>query len=571
MKVAKNMDSVFANSTQDELDFDVLFPDDDTIIDFVAGVDESGIPLTGPDFDYTSILKEADMLEDADDEDEREGKVAHNGTPEGSKDVDLKVGGEVGDGKEVSGKEKSAESEAHDMEKLGSETAQQVAIQKAMEIGAKKFADKECCKENFEYEGYEELIEAVVNGFMSDEEIMSENASQIAMNTADYLIESLNEGCSCGNPDCDGRCGKTDPDNKGNMEGVKSEVIDRETKGCASKPFEDQDDSDLRDGKAKRDNSNIEGIATRIIGAAMESTVDGDLDKVMDNVDDDSDIETMNKDIVPDSVQDNTDANKIDLDIKNTQESAYVDEKYKALIGGMKDGLQKLALADAMNESVIEIAAAVYEASAENDVPFNECEGYSTVVEAVIAAMPEDLINSENATSFALEAADYICSESGKSNVPTNKNSAAKKGIASSVGNFVKGHKKAVAGAAIGAGALTAAGIAAKKIHDKKKAAAQNQEEVKENYEYEEYKDLVEAVIAGFTEEEIMAENASEMACAVADILIEKAEDMGDLVTNDDDDDDIESIAANDDPKISLAYDYDDDELIDMVVNDTEL
>ena len=43
------------------------------------------------------------------------------------------------------------------------------------------------------------------------------------------------------------------------------------------------------------------------------------------------------------------------------------------------------------------------------------------------------------------------------------------------------------------------------------------------------------------------------------------------VIDNDDDDDDIESIAGNNDPKINLAYDYDDDELIDMVANDSQL
>ena len=49
MKVAKNMDSVFANCTSDELDFDLMFDEDDSLIDAVCGVNEAGIPWTGPD------------------------------------------------------------------------------------------------------------------------------------------------------------------------------------------------------------------------------------------------------------------------------------------------------------------------------------------------------------------------------------------------------------------------------------------------------------------------------------------------------------------------------------------
>ena len=92
---------------------------------------------------------------------------------------------------------------------------------------------------------------------------------------------------------------------------------------------------------------------------------------------------------------------------------------------------------------------------------------------------------------------------------------------------FVGKHKKAVG---IGAGALAvgaSAAIAAKKIHDKKKAAAQNQEQVKENYEYDEYAGLLEAVINGFmSEEEIMSENANEIAIATADYMIKNVDSL---------------------------------------------
>ena len=715
MKAAKNMDSVFANCTQDELDFDVLFADDDTIIDFIAGVDEAGIPLTGPDFDYTAILAEAeDMLKDPDDEKEREGKVTHNNAPEGSKDVDLEVGAEVGDGKEVTGKEKSGESEAHDMVKLGSETAKNVAVQKAMEIAAKKFADKECCKENSEYEGYEELIEAVVNNIMSEEEIMSENANEMAIATADYLIKECEDQAA--------RDGKVDPDNKGNIEGVKGEVIDQQTKGAATgDPIADDCDQAARDGKVAPD-KNVEGVANRIMGAALENA-SGDIHKDIETQTLDAGVESMNKDIVPDDVRANTDTNKIEPDVVNTQEATthedHVEDAYKELVGGMKVGLQKLALADAMDESVMETVANICEFAEENNVPFSECTGFETVVESVIAAMSEDQINMENAAQFAIETAEFIIQEykkvpekkakekaeklakraiqsakaKGESEVDkakvdkkgfgemisngtkaaadwvkkhpgkaaavgagaavlgtgaviaakkiADKKKAAKedevkkenyeypeytelieaivgsfteeeamaenasdlacevadymieaqtidckvvngkavetvgskiRNAAGKVGNLAKnnpGKAAAVAGTAAVLG--TGAAIAAKKIADKKKAAKQNQEEVKENYEYEEYKSLVETIINDFTKEEVMAENASEMACTIADILIEKAMDAEDLLTNDDDDADIEAIAGNNDPKVDLHYGYDDDELIDMVASDTNL
>lgn len=50
MEVAKNMDSVFATSADSETDFDVMFDQEDSLIDTVNGVNEAGDPLTGVDF-----------------------------------------------------------------------------------------------------------------------------------------------------------------------------------------------------------------------------------------------------------------------------------------------------------------------------------------------------------------------------------------------------------------------------------------------------------------------------------------------------------------------------------------
>ena len=71
----------------------------------------------------------------------------------------------------------------------------------AVGIAAKKIADKkkaakqnqEEVKENYEYEEYETLVENVIGYFMSEEEIMSENANDIAMATADYFVEHIDE------------------------------------------------------------------------------------------------------------------------------------------------------------------------------------------------------------------------------------------------------------------------------------------------------------------------------------------------------------------------------------------
>ena len=320
----------------------------------------------------------------------------------------------------------------------------------------------------------------------------------------------------------------------------------------------------------------------RSVPASTLESATGDIHKDIETQTLDAGVESMNKDIVPDDVRDNTDANKIEPDVVNTHEAVshedHVEDTYRELVGGMKVGLQKLALANAMDESVIVTAESIYESAEENNIPFNECEGYDNIVEAVVAAMSKDQINMENAVQFVMEAADFIISEGGMRKYKraveknlTKTDEVPKNNVSKSAIDFVKNHKKQIG--AVGAGAALAGGAvyAAKKIADKKKAAKQNQEEVKENYEYEEYTELVEAVIDSFTNEELMSENVSEMACKVADILIEKSMDVEDLITNDDDDADIEAIAGNNDPKVDLHYDYDDDELIDMVVNDTNL
>ena len=46
-----NYDSVFANAAEDIEDFDVMFDQEDDLIDTIVGVDESGVPLTGKNFD----------------------------------------------------------------------------------------------------------------------------------------------------------------------------------------------------------------------------------------------------------------------------------------------------------------------------------------------------------------------------------------------------------------------------------------------------------------------------------------------------------------------------------------
>ena len=99
-EISKNMDSVFDQCTENELDFDVVFDQEDCLIDTVAGVNESGDPVTGSD-DFEVMHQTADEATPKDIEDELgEGHDVDNGAPnpEGTEKAeveDVSVKGEV--------------------------------------------------------------------------------------------------------------------------------------------------------------------------------------------------------------------------------------------------------------------------------------------------------------------------------------------------------------------------------------------------------------------------------------------------------------------------------------------
>ena len=134
MKDAKNMDSVFSNCTDDELMFDILFDDDETIIEALVGTDEMSRLLA------EGLLEEGDDMvgENPDFDYQNDGDASYSEKDaEGTKEVKPEIGGEVGDGKEVSGKENSAEANAHDdkdeAEAIGLNDKQQVKLEDAAE------------------------------------------------------------------------------------------------------------------------------------------------------------------------------------------------------------------------------------------------------------------------------------------------------------------------------------------------------------------------------------------------------------------------------------------------------
>ena len=262
MKDAKNMDSVFSNCTDDELMFDILFDDDETIIEALAGSDvmskllaegllEEGDDMVGenPDFDYQNDGDASYSEKDA----------------EGTKEVKPEIGGEVGDGKEVSGKENSAEANAHDdkdeAEAIGLNDKQQVKLEDAGE-GLLEDDDQ-----------------AEREGEVSDTAIETEAT------TIDTLLNMLEES---DDPiqDCDdsaqrdGKCtGVSD------TEGKNTEVIGAANAGDSKEdPIADPkcpNDGDVRAG-ADTGIKDTEGVKTHVVGAALESgeePEDKDVDK----------------------------------------------------------------------------------------------------------------------------------------------------------------------------------------------------------------------------------------------------------------------------------------------------
>ena len=262
MNAAKNMDSVFAACTESELDFDVMFDDDDSIIDSIAGVDEAGNLLTGEDFDweaFDALGEGEDMVGEKPDFDYPNDEVGSNF--EDSKDRKIEVGGEVGDGKEVSGKENSAESQAYDDTKeiddsIGLNDKQQTSLEggdlgtmdNIKDTEAEKLVCPKCGKNPCECKKVSE-------------------ASRL-----DMILDFLNEEESPIDDPCDcaqraGQAGNGVSDTEGKDQEVIGAAMDGNTK---EDPIADDiDDAEARAGKADPV-QDTEGKDTHAVGAALE-------------------------------------------------------------------------------------------------------------------------------------------------------------------------------------------------------------------------------------------------------------------------------------------------------------
>lgn len=386
MKVAKNMDSVFDNSRQDELEFEVFFDEDDCLIDAVAGVNEAGELYTGPDPEEVLYQKDGDAAYDLKD-------------AEGVVDKKPEIGGEVGDGKEVSGKENSAESKAHDDTK---EVDQAIGLtdkkQTSLESGEIAQCNGDCesvpskaenpIEEDDAKERAGEEVPVGVIATESDEaevdiDIKDDNNNQADPGDTD---EATNESVDemdidiilseefevAQKEDEEARNGKVDPDDVKNVEGVKQEVIDKETKGEANKDaIKDTCDTAARDGKAPTDTQDVEGVSTKVIGAALEAN-----DNVDDLINDDDELVdiVLSDEVVPDSIRDSGSANEIKPDRDNAN-SKGVSESEEVMYKGWRKVTEAVNPSDLVEDDELDIDIdEVNDDSYANDIKYDDDE-----------------------------------------------------------------------------------------------------------------------------------------------------------------------------------------------------
>lgn len=320
MKVADGMDSVFDQATQEEQEFQLMFDDDDTIIDYMAGVDEAGIPLTGPDFDWDSILEGVDddwdvsdvkIPQDKDYNAEKNGdQQATPAQANGVKDAPLEKGGELGNQAMTPG---SAEAHAYDDKKqiddaIGLNDKQQVKLEDA---GEGPLEDDDEAERNGETSDTAvatesapevtdasdvEITESVINALknrsldecaslesriqktikakalqeqraydmlvdavlesMTVEELQSENVNDIVAERVSLAKQRLIENAECC-PKC-----KSNP-----CQCDTAKLDDTITDPC---------DAASREGEAEVDTKNIEGVKTNVFGDALDGKADKD-------------------------------------------------------------------------------------------------------------------------------------------------------------------------------------------------------------------------------------------------------------------------------------------------------
>ena len=271
-----DMDSVFANCTDKELAFDVMFDSDDTLIDIVAGVNEAGDLVTGE----MVFREEAELLSNPEDKDynEKDGDAAYDlKDAEGTKDEKLEVGGEVGDGKEVTGKENSAEASANDTKDeekaIGANDAQQTSLECG--DGCNTAGAPVECKEDDDVTVDAADDVADMDAATEEDPVDESFFAGLDSIVTKMVAESEAKLCPCcGQEFCD--CAERNglaKHNTDNIEGVKQDIVQDNIDGKSKEdPIEDPDDAASREGDPKTtDTDNVEGVKQDVVAASLES------------------------------------------------------------------------------------------------------------------------------------------------------------------------------------------------------------------------------------------------------------------------------------------------------------
>jgi hypothetical protein len=504
MKVAKNMDSVFANCTSDELDFDLMFDEDDSLIDAVCGVNEAGIPWTGPDPE-TEYQVDGDASYSEKD-------------AEGSKDVDLPISGEAG--KDGPYKGNSAESQAHDVTpgiKKAIGEGYYNEIDDLLSFGESDDVDKndpdpsndgdldqDEVKEDYtmNYYDYDHVSEAVDTlcagasaideAFEESTEALEEKVLNKALNEAEYKYEgngkpvrsALSRVSNFQNYHVD----KMKDPNPGKVlsnEKISSNIADnRKAMGI-----------DL--GKEKPNNKNLKIAAGIGAGAAAAIGTGVAIKKHLDKKKAQKQAQSQNESF--DGFLFKEDGN----------DYCGIGESFGAGVAAVKGikSYTKLRSLKSQNESVVfniggkEIPCVTESGIEDTDIVLTgflkeeydrirELDRAQNILNIALEAGPNVDLHDYLKAQKSKEVSTYLKDLKDKSAAAAEKNISDEEAQKAAAAAKKLGKKGKIAAAVVGAAALAGAGFAAKKVHDKKKAQKQAQNESVVYYStYETYYD----------------------------------------------------------------------------------
>lgn len=219
--ITNKMDSVFAGSMENDSEFDVLFDQEDSLIDTVVGCNESGDPLTGVDFEdlhQTDDNADPDDVRDVESDDNAMGAP----NPEGVKKTEL-------DDTSVKGEE----NKDSDADKFFDDCDKKYQDDKEKEIKADPehlYDALDKVGENVEMLEAELAREAAEDDDLTDEDLLDE---AFDMDTFDFFTEACHkengdedENCpECGKNPCE--CAKHE---SGNFVDSLEEEIAKEAK-----------------------------------------------------------------------------------------------------------------------------------------------------------------------------------------------------------------------------------------------------------------------------------------------------------------------------------------------------